>query len=169
MTRQTRTRSRTRFRTRYGLAAALGAATLIAMTAAPTVAAQQTDAAATPEPAAETAREAASRDTPLRIRNVNGYAVLDRQHLVLRAGASRRYLVTLQRRCLGLRGSAGIGLSLRNFSTIHNPHFEYVETREDRCYFDTIEAVESNDEARALIAARAEAAEAAEADAGTMR
>ena len=122
----------------------------------------------TASPAA-TETETETRNGPIRIRNINGYAVLDRQHLVLRAGASRRYLVTLKRRCTGLRGSTGVGLSLDNFATIHNPHFEYVQTRQDRCYFDTIEQVDSNDEARALIAARAQAAAEAEADAESMR
>ncbi|OLF72177.1 hypothetical protein AWH62_10010 [Maricaulis sp. W15] len=120
-------------------------------------------ASADPPPSAVAGEAApAASDGPIRIRNVNGYAVLDRQHLVLRAGASRRYLVTLQRRCSGLRSGMHLGLSLGRFSTIHNPRFEYVETRDDRCYFDTIEQVESNDEARTLIAARADAAAAAE-------
>ncbi|WP_297737352.1 DUF6491 family protein [uncultured Maricaulis sp.] len=142
--------------------AALGALGLAASAAALTA----QDETASP---AATETETETRNGPIRIRNINGYAVLDRQHLVLRAGASRRYLVTLKRRCMGLRGSTGVGLSLDNFATIHNPHFEYVQTRQDRCYFDTIEQVDSNDEARALIAARAQAAAEAEADAESMR
>ena len=151
-----------------GLIAALGALGLAASASA--LATQDgavVPAAAETEASAEVATEA--RDGPIRIRNINGYAVLDRQHLVLRAGASRRYLVTLKRRCMGLRSSTGVGLSIDNFATIHNPHFEYVQTRQDRCYFDTIERVSSYDEARALIEARAEAAADAEGDADSMR
>ncbi|MFY0637799.1 DUF6491 family protein [Maricaulis maris] len=147
-----------------GLVAALGALGLAASAAALTA---QDGAAAPAQPETEATTEA--RDGPIRIRNINGYAVLDRQHLVLRAGASRRYLVTLKRRCMGLRSSTGVGLSIDNFATIHNPHFEYVQTRQDRCYFDTIEQVASNDEARALIEARANAAADAEGDADSMR
>jgi len=146
--------------------AAFGTLALAASAAALTA---QDEAAAPARVETTAASETETRNGPIRIRNINGYAVLDRQHLVLRAGASRRYLVTLKRRCTGLRGSTGVGLSLDNFATIHNPHFEYIQTRQDRCYFDTIEQVESNDEARALIAARAQAAAEAEADAESMR
>lgn len=148
-----------RSRTRLALVSLLAGCMMIAA-AAPTLSQQDSAPAASPE--AEPT-DLVAPDGPVRLRGLNGYAVLDRQHLVLRAGASRRYLVTLKRRCFGLRSSTGIGLSLRSHTTIHNPHFEYIQTEQGRCYFDTIEEVESNDAARALIAARAEAA--AEADA----
>ncbi|WP_291842258.1 DUF6491 family protein [Maricaulis sp.] len=151
-----------------GLAAiAAAAGSLLLLASAPALATQPGVGQADAEPAAT--QSAAERDRPLRLRNINGYAVLDRQHIVLRAGASRRYLVTLQRRCFGLRSSQRLGLSLDTFGTIHNPRFEFVQTEDGRCYFDTIEEVDSNDAARALIAARAEAAAEAEGDAGSRR
>jgi len=136
---------------------------LVAMIAALGLA---TSASATPrqdETVATTETE--TRQGPIRIRNVHGYSVLDRQHLVLRAGSRQRYLVTLQRECHDMRFSHQLGLSFDRLATIRNPRFEYVQAGVQRCYFDTIEEVESNDAARALIAARAEAAAEAEAEA----
>ncbi|WP_323763108.1 DUF6491 family protein [Maricaulis sp.] len=165
------TRAQTRL-PRLALATALATALAggLAITAAAPALSWQDSAPASAAAAADADRLAAP-DGPIRLRGINGYAVLDRQHLVLRAGASRRYLVTLKRRCFGLRSGHSIGLSVRSHSTIHNPHFEYIQTGQERCYFDTIEEVDSNDQARALIAARAEAAAAAEAqaDANSMR
>lgn len=107
--------------------------------------------------------ETETRQGPIRIRNVHGYAVLDRQHLVLRAGSRQRYLVTLQHECHDMRFSQRLGLSFDRLATIRNPRFEYVQAGVQRCYFDTIEEVESNDAARALIEAREEATAETEA------
>lgn len=145
-----------RSNTRFALASLMAGCLTVAATA-PGLSWQETTAEDAP---AAIPSDLAAPDGPVRLRGVTGYAVLDRQHLVLRAGASRRYLVTLKRRCYGLRFSHSIGLSVRSHATIYNPRFEYVQTEDGRCYFDTIEEVDSNDAARALIAARAEAAEA---------
>jgi len=93
---------------------------------------------------------------PIRIVNVSGYVVLDRQHLILRGGASRAYLVTLQRRCWGLREGYQLGTSFHGNERINNPRFEYITTGDDRCYIDTIEEVENVAEARELIESRAD-------------
>ncbi|WP_300529419.1 DUF6491 family protein [Maricaulis sp.] len=97
----------------------------------------------------------------VRVVNVNGYTVVDNQHVILSGSASRRYLVTLQRRCWGLRRGIQIGTSFGRTATIYNPRFEYIVTRDDpRCYIRDIEQVENEDAALALIEQRAAEAEA---------
>lgn len=91
------------------------------------------------------------------IRNISGYVVIDDEHIALRSGSSRAYLVTLDNRCWGLRFGSAIGTSFRENRRISNPRFEYITTGEDRCYIDTIELVDSVEIARELVAERAEA------------
>ena len=100
----------------------------------------------------------------VRLVNVNGYSVIDNQHLVLNGGVSRHYLVTLRNRCNAIRWGYRLATSFPSTTTLHAPYSEYVYAEEGnyRCYIDTIEEVESLDEARALVEARSEA----EADAG---
>ncbi|WP_417488166.1 DUF6491 family protein [Maricaulis sp.] len=149
-----------RSNTRPALASLLAGCLAVAATA-PVLSWQE---AATEAAPAAIPSDLAVPDGPVRLGRVDGYAVLDRQHVVLRSGVSRHYLVTLERPCFGLRTGFSLGLSVRSYTTIHTPHFEFVQTEDGRCFFDSIEVVESNDAARALIAARAEAAEAAEMD-----
>lgn len=104
----------------------------------------------------------ASANDRIRLININGYSVVDDQHVILTGGASRYYLVTLRRRCSGLRFGSAIGTSFDSNATIMNPRFEYIQAELGqglRCYIETIEQVESRDAARALIDERAEAAE----------
>jgi hypothetical protein len=106
----------------------------------------------------------ASAGDNIRLRNVSGYSVLDEQHVLINAGASRHYLATLRRRCHGLRFGMAIRTSFGRNAYITNPHFEYVEPTgghriAQRCYLDTLEQVEDADAARALIDARAQEAE----------
>ncbi|WP_339737028.1 DUF6491 family protein [uncultured Maricaulis sp.] len=100
----------------------------------------------------------------IRLVNINGYSVIDNEHLVLNGGASHHYLVTLRHRCPGLRFGVEVGLSFPSTTTLYTPFLEYVYTRDDvRCFIDTIEPVDSLDAARALIEERAAAESAAEA------
>lgn len=111
-----------------------------------------------------TAPAAAER---IRLQNINGYTVIDDEHLVLDGGARRHYLVTLRRRCPGLRFGAEIGLSFPSTTTLYTPFLEYVYTTDDmRCFIDTIEAIDSLDAARALIEERAAAQEDGETPMG---
>jgi len=98
----------------------------------------------------------------IRLININGYSVIDHQHLVLNGGARRHYLVTLRHRCPDMRFGTRIGTSFASTETIHSPRFEYVTAGHSdmRCYIDTIEEVDDLDTARALILERAEAEEA---------
>ncbi len=100
----------------------------------------------------------------VRLVNINSYSVVDNQHVLLRGGASRYYLVTLLHRCYGLRGGMQVGTSLPTTGTVFSPRSEYIITRDhDRCYIDTIEEVEDRDAAIMLIEERAQDSDA-EAD-----
>jgi len=94
----------------------------------------------------------------IRLVNINGYSVIDNEHLVLNGSASRHYLVTLRHRCPGLRFGAEVGTSFPSTTTLYTPFLEYVYTRDDtRCFIDTIEEVDNLDAARALIEQRSSA------------
>ncbi|MEO1040392.1 MAG: DUF6491 family protein [Pseudomonadota bacterium] len=100
------------------------------------------------------------------MRPINGYTVIDRRHLLLRSGASRRFLVTTRSNCSELRFGSQIGTSFRDFGRLCRPFVEYIYPEHGfRCAVDTIEEVESEEAARALIEARAAAEAAAEAEA----
>ena len=102
----------------------------------------------------------------IRLVNVNGYSVIDREHVVLNGGASRHYLVTLRNRCSGLRSGVRIATSFPATTTLHPPYIEYIHVGDGMspmgCAIQTIEEIESVDAARTLVAERAAAAEAAE-------
>jgi|GEM_PF-1493973 len=102
----------------------------------------------------------------IRLINVNGYSVIDREHVVLNGGASRHYLVTLRHRCSGLRSGVRIATSFPATTTLHPPYIEYIHVGDSispmGCAIQTVEEVESVDAARTLVADRAAAAEAAE-------
>lgn len=121
-------------------------------------------AAATAFAAPALAQDAAD-DGPrcVRLTNINGYSVIDRQHVVLRGGASRHYLVTTRHSCPGLNFGARIATTFGETETVCPPVIEYLIPDDGfRCAIDTIEAVEDEDAARALIEARAIAAAEAE-------
>ena len=94
---------------------------------------------------------------PVRLVNVTGYTVIDRQHVVLNGGASRHYLVTLRRTCPGLNFGTRLGMSFPSTTTIRQPVTEYFIVDGQRCHIDTVEIVDSAETARTLIAERAEA------------
>jgi len=91
------------------------------------------------------------------IRNVNGYSVIDNQHLLLRAGVSEQYLITTKQRCSSMRFGTQVGLSFGNNRRICPPFIEHIVTDDGmRCQIDTIENVDSLDAARAMIESRQE-------------
>ena len=105
------------------------------------------------------AQEQESDDAPscVNLRNINGYSVIDNQHLVLKGGVSNHYLVTTQTRCSGMRFGAQIGTSFDDNARLCRPFMEYIIPDDGwRCAIDTVEEVEDEDAARALIAERAE-------------
>ena len=92
------------------------------------------------------------------LRNINGYAVIDDQHVVLNSGASRHYLITTRTRCSGLSFGAQIATSFGDNARICPPVAEYIIPSDGwRCAIDTIEEVESQERAEALVAERAAA------------
>jgi len=112
--------------------------------------------AATPAQAQDD--DADTGSSRIRLVNINGYSVLDNEHLVLNGGVSHHYLVTLRSRCSGLRSGIQVGTSFPSTATLHSPSMEYITIANDplqqRCFIDTIEEVESVDAARALVADR---------------
>tara|TARA_R110002073_G_scaffold316724_2_gene489731 strand:- start:3106 stop:3519 length:414 start_codon:yes stop_codon:yes gene_type:complete len=94
----------------------------------------------------------------VRLVNIHGYSVIDREHVVLNGGANRHYLVTTRQRCQDMRFGVRLETSFRNTQTICAPQFEYITPESGmRCAIDSIEEVESLEAAEALIAAREEA------------
>ncbi|WP_019961543.1 DUF6491 family protein [Woodsholea maritima] len=94
----------------------------------------------------------------LRLRNINGYSVIDDQHLILNGGASHHYLVTTRQRCSDMRVGMAVGTSFSDNARICNARFEYIQPTQGpwRCQIDTIEEVDSPEAARALIEQRAQ-------------
>ena len=104
-----------------------------------------------------TAMPATASADRVRLVNINSYYVVDNEHVILRGGVSRYYLVTLNGRCSGLRAGMQLGTSLPTTGTVFSPHTEYFVTRDEyRCYIDTIEEVEDRETALSLIEERAE-------------
>lgn len=94
----------------------------------------------------------------VRLRNINGYSVIDNQHLLLNGGVSDHYLVTTRTRCSGMRFGVQIGTSFDDNASICPPFLEYIIPDDGwRCAIESIEEVEDLEAARALIAERAEA------------
>ena len=92
--------------------------------------------------------------------NINGYSVIDPEHLVLQANVSDRYLITTRSRCSSLRFGVEVGLSFQSNRRLCPPIVEHITTGDgQRCQIDTIEEVESVEAARALVQSRREAAE----------
>lgn len=90
------------------------------------------------------------------LRNINGYSVIDDRHVVLNSGASRHYLITTRTRCSGLSFGAQIATSFGDNARICPPVAEYIIPSDGwRCAIDTIEEVESQEQAEALVAERA--------------
>lgn len=99
----------------------------------------------------------------VRMVQINGYSVIDREHVVFRGGASRHYLATLRHSCPDLNFGVQLATSFGENATLCPPVVEYITPDNGfRCAIDTVEEVESVDAARALIAERAEAAEASD-------
>ena len=103
----------------------------------------------------------------IRVIGVDGYMVIDREHVVLDGIGQRHYLVTLRRSCPSLTGGMRIATSFPATGTVFNPRLEYLVTGDrrtgERCYIDTIEHVESRDAARALVEERRQAEAAPDA------
>lgn len=99
----------------------------------------------------------------VRLRNINGYSVIDDQHLVLTGGASRHYLVTTRRDCFGLRPGYRIATTFSRNQRVCRPVLDYVIGDDGiRCLIDQVEEVDDLDAARVLVEARAALEDTAE-------
>ena len=141
----------------------LAAAGAVALMAAPAATAQDIDPEAVA--AAETYPLEPATDR-IRLVNINGYSVIDREHLVLNGGARRHYLVTLRHPCPELRTGIQIGTSFGDTATLYPPLVEYIHVGEPemRCSIYTVEEIDSVETARALVQRRNAAEEAAADD-----
>jgi hypothetical protein len=151
----TRTETRTRAAQGPILAAMLLAASALALTltAAPVLGAGLQDSAGQDASAQADGDEAPRCVT---IRTISGYSVIDDRHLIIEGGPSRQYLVTTRQRCSGMRFGVQIGTSFTANQRICQPHMEYIIPDDGwRCLIDTIEEVDSREQAEELIARRA--------------
>lgn len=99
----------------------------------------------------------AQEDRCVQIRNISGYSVIDDRNVLIRMGASRYVLATTRTRCSGLRSGIQIATSFGDNTRICQPSVEYIVPDDGwRCQIDTLQEVESEDEARAIIAQRGE-------------
>lgn len=103
--------------------------------------------------------ELATRDAPrcVTVRNINGYSVIDDRHMVLRASARRYYLVTTRSRCSSMGNGFQIATTFGDHQRICRPFLEYIIADHGwRCAIDTIEEVDSREQAREIVAYRLE-------------
>lgn len=99
----------------------------------------------------------------VRVTNIHGFTVIDDTHVVLNGGARRHYLVTTTSRCPDLRWGQQLGTTFRSTDTICSPVGEYLVSEDGwRCPIETIEEVESLDEARSLVEIRTAPEDAAD-------
>ena len=100
----------------------------------------------------------------LNSRALRDFDAIDDRHVVVREGSSRYYLLTMARRCIDLRDARTIAISDATSRVCSDGFSEIIyrdriSRRLDKCRIDTIEAVESEEDAEAIVAARKEAKE----------
>lgn len=97
----------------------------------------------------------AQADRCVQIGSISGYSVIDDRHLILRSGARNLFLVTTATRCAGLSYGVQIATSITGNQRICQPMSEFVIPDDGwRCRIASIEAVESEEEARTIIEQR---------------
>lgn len=87
--------------------------------------------------------------------SIDDFHVIDNRHLTVSTSPRRIYLVTLWNRCTELRFAAQIAIKSTGSWTCSHSRDEIL-TETQRCMIDDIERVSSRDEARALVAERAD-------------
>jgi hypothetical protein len=104
-------------------------------------------------------------------RNINSFDAIDDQHLYIKASGNRHFLFTMWSRCYGLRDAHGIGIK-DTMSRVCSGGFGEVIYRDmsrrfHTCKIDTIEPVESRDDAKGLVEDRRRAKDEEKAGADT--
>jgi hypothetical protein len=98
-------------------------------------------------------------------RNVRTFDAIDDQHIYVREGSDKHYLLTMKNRCFNLRSALGIAFKDTSSRTCSDGFGEIVYRdrmggpgrRQESCRIGTIERVESKDDAEAIVDARKEA------------
>jgi hypothetical protein len=127
---------------------------MAATVAALTIAISLTGAGAS-KPADEHHDTSAADPSCMTIGDISSQTVIDDQHLLLRAGPDRLYLLTTRDRCSGMRPGERITLSFNPDRPLCRPDEEHVTPPDGwRCAIADIEPVESEDAARAQASAR---------------
>jgi len=98
-------------------------------------------------------------------RNVRTFDAIDDQHIYVREGSDKHFLLTMQTRCFNLRSAMGIAFKDTTSRTCSNGFGEIVYRdrmgspgrRMESCRIDTIERVESKQDAESVVEARKEA------------
>lgn len=91
-------------------------------------------------------------------RTIRNFDAFTDEHIYVEDRGSTHYLFTMRARCVGLRNSLGIAIK-DTTSRVCSKGFGEVVYRDNRnratsCRIDTIEAVESKDDAKALVEQR---------------
>ena len=94
-------------------------------------------------------------------RSVRTFDAIDDEHVYVREGSNEHYLLTMQNRCFNLRNSLGIAFK-DTTSRICSDGFGEIVYRDrmgsgrglESCRIDTIERVDSKEDAEAIVAAR---------------
>jgi hypothetical protein len=93
-------------------------------------------------------------------RTIRNFDAFTDEHIYVKEGGDDHYLFTMRGRCIGLKNSLAIAIK-DTTSRVCSKSFGEVVYRDNRnrttsCRIDTIEAVESKDDAKALVQRRKE-------------
>jgi hypothetical protein len=96
--------------------------------------------------------------TCVRVQQINSYEVIDDHHVVIKASASKRYLLTLEASCTGLSFARGISI-VETATRVCNDGFSWLAFEHSghgtrRCRIVDLEAVDDDKAARALVESR---------------
>jgi len=96
--------------------------------------------------------------TCFRVRLVNSFSALDDHHVVVKVSANKRFLLTLEKSCSGLAFSRGITIADESTRVCDDGFawlsFEHPGSGTERCRIVDVEAVNSSEEAEALVDSR---------------
>ena len=93
-------------------------------------------------------------------RTIRNFDAFTDEHIYVKEGGDKHYLFTMRGRCIGLKNSLAIAIK-DTTSRVCSKSFGEVVYRDNRnrttsCRIDTIEVVESEDDAKALVQRRKE-------------
>ena len=94
----------------------------------------------------------------VRVQQINSYQPIGDHHVVIKASASKRYLLTLDEICTGLKFARGIAIAEAS-TRVCNDGFSFLTFQQPghgtrRCRIINLEEVENSDAAEALVESR---------------